>query len=112
MSTTARRAGIPASWRLARLFRSPARSSRRSTLRWWKRSCGGWAATDGLIDTHIHLDGLKEVDELLLEGRQAGVSDLIAMGLDAATSHRAVAMAESLPGVWAAVGHPPLNQSP
>ena len=52
------------------------------------------------------------MDQLLLEGRQAGVSDLIAMGVDAASSRRAVAMAESLPGVWAAVGHHPLNQSP
>jgi TatD DNase family protein len=40
------------------------------------------------------------------------VTDLIAMGVDAASSRRAVAMAESLSGVWAAVGHHPLNQSP
>jgi TatD DNase family protein len=52
------------------------------------------------------------VDQLLLEGREAGVSDLIAMGVDTASSRRAVAMAHSLPGVWAAVGHHPLNQSP
>lgn len=51
------------------------------------------------------------MDQLLLEGREAGVSDLIAMGVDASSSRRAVAMAESLPGVWAAVGHHPLNQS-
>jgi TatD DNase family protein len=52
------------------------------------------------------------VDGLLREAREAGVTDLIAMGVDAASSRRAVAMAESLPGVWAAVGHHPLNQSP
>ena len=52
------------------------------------------------------------MDQLLEEARQAGVTDLVAMGVDAASSRQAVAMAESRPGVWAAVGHHPLNQSP
>jgi TatD DNase family protein len=51
------------------------------------------------------------VEGLLLEGREAGVTDVIAMGVDTASSRRTVAMAERLSGVWAAVGHHPLNRS-
>lgn len=47
----------------------------------------------------------------MAEARQAGVSDLIAMGVDGASSRLAVNRAESLQGVWAAVGHHPLNQT-
>jgi TatD DNase family protein len=43
------------------------------------------------------------------EARAAGVSDLFAMGVDGATSRQVVEWAGSLPGVWAAVGHHPLN---
>ena len=40
------------------------------------------------------------------------MTDLIAMGVDATSSRVTVGMAESMPGVWAAVGHHPLNQDP
>jgi TatD DNase family protein len=63
-----------------------------------------------VIDTHIHLDDLEGPESQVAEARQAGVSDLIAMGVDAASSRLTVGMAETLPGVWAAVGHHPLNQ--
>jgi TatD DNase family protein len=42
----------------------------------------------------------------------AGVTGLIAMGTDAATSQGAIAMAEARPAVWAAVGHHPMNTAP
>ena len=64
-----------------------------------------------LIDTHIHLDDLEDPEAAVAEAREAGVRDVIAMGVDGAGSRRAVAMAESIPGVWAAVGHHPLNQT-
>ena len=64
-----------------------------------------------LVDTHVHLDDLAEPEAQVAEAREAGVGDLIAMGVDGASSRLTVGMAESLPGVWAAVGHHPLNQS-
>ncbi|MFZ0218427.1 MAG: TatD family hydrolase [Candidatus Dormiibacterota bacterium] len=64
-----------------------------------------------LIDTHIHLDDLEgEVTDIVEEAAAAGVTDLIMMGTDGATSRQAVAWSQSLLGVWAAVGHHPLNQ--
>jgi TatD DNase family protein len=65
-----------------------------------------------LVDTHVHLDEVEgDLDEVLAEARAAGVTDLIAMGVDAATSRQVVEWSETRPGVWAAVGHHPLNQA-
>jgi TatD DNase family protein len=64
-----------------------------------------------LIDTHVHLDEVEgEVDDVLAEAHAAGVTDLVAMGVDAATSRQVVEWSDTRPGVWAAVGHHPLNQ--
>lgn len=64
-----------------------------------------------LVDTHVHLEEVEgELDDVLAEARAAGVTDLVAMGVDAATSRQVVEWAETRPGVWAAVGHHPLNQ--
>ncbi len=63
------------------------------------------------VDTHVHLEEVPgELEGVLAEARAAGVSDLIAMGVDEATSRRAAEWAGTRPGVWAAVGHHPLNQ--
>lgn len=65
-----------------------------------------------LVDTHIHLEELEgDLDDALAEARADGVTDLIAMGVDAETSRQVVRWAETKPGVWAAVGHHPLNQA-
>jgi TatD DNase family protein len=65
-----------------------------------------------LVDTHIHLEEVEgDLDATLAEAREAGVTDLIAMGVDAATSQQVADWSEAKPGVWAAVGHPPLNQT-
>ncbi len=65
-----------------------------------------------LVDTHVHLEEVEgELDQVLAEAREVGVTDLIAMGVDAATSRQVVAWSETRPGVWAAVGHHPLNQA-
>src|SRR5437879_584344 len=64
-----------------------------------------------LIDTHIHLDELEDLDASLAEAREVGVTDLIGMGVDGPTSRQVVEWSHSKPGVWAAVGHHPLNQS-
>lgn len=49
--------------------------------------------------------------QVVEEARAAGVTDLFSMGVDADTNRTVVAWSESLPGVWAAVGHHPLNQT-
>jgi TatD DNase family protein len=64
-----------------------------------------------MIDTHIHLNEIDDVDAALTEAREAGVTDLIAMAVDPPTSRQMVEWAHAKPGVWAAVGHHPLNQS-
>ncbi|HZU18126.1 MAG TPA: TatD family hydrolase [Candidatus Dormibacteraeota bacterium] len=63
-----------------------------------------------LVDTHAHLEELPDLERDLAEARAAGVTDVIGMGVDGPTSRQVVAWAASLPGVWAAVGHHPLNQ--
>lgn len=64
-----------------------------------------------LVDTHIHLEEVEgDLEETLAEARAAGVTDLIAVGVDVLTSRQVVEWSESKPGVWAAVGHHPLNQ--
>jgi TatD DNase family protein len=64
-----------------------------------------------LVDTHVHLDEVDgDLDDVLAEARRAGVTDLIAMGVDASTSRRVADWSDTRPGVWAAVGHHPLNQ--
>lgn len=63
-----------------------------------------------LIDTHAHLfcdDYKGRLDEVLQRAGEAGVAAVICVGLDLPTSEQAVTIAETHPGVWAAVGiHP------
>ena len=65
-------------------------------------------AGTGLIDTHCHLDMLKSpLDEVLAEGRQAGLEAVIAVGIDMRSSREAAALAARHDDVYAAVGvHP------
>lgn len=64
-----------------------------------------------LVDTHIHLDDLGDLDEVLAEAWDAGVTDVVAMGVDGPSSRQVVEWSETRSGVWAAVGHHPLNQT-
>lgn len=61
------------------------------------------------VDTHCHLDhheGLSPADQVE-RARAAGVTTMITVGTDMATSRQAVAHARRFDGVWAAVGvHP------
>ncbi len=64
-----------------------------------------------LVDTHLHLEEVEGgAEAAVAEARAAGVTDLIAMSVDPPTCRQAVAWSEAIPGVWAAVGHHPLNQ--
>jgi TatD DNase family protein len=64
------------------------------------------------VDTHIHLEEVPDWRSATDEAVAAGVTGLIAMGTDAATTRGAIAMAEAHPAVWAAAGHHPMNSEP
>lgn len=60
-------------------------------------------------DSHVHLDRYtdEEVSKLLLRARQASVTRLLTVGVDLASSERAILLARQHPGLYAAVGlHP------
>ncbi len=60
-----------------------------------------------LTDSHCHLEMLADPGGAVTEARSAGVGTVVTIGIDAATSRRAIALAETLPGVYATVGlHP------
>ncbi|MBC7248351.1 MAG: TatD family hydrolase [Actinobacteria bacterium] len=62
----------------------------------------------GLVDTHAHLDLLEEdVGVALRRAAEAGVSEVVAVGIDLESSRRAVEFAHAFPSVHAVVGiHP------
>ncbi len=61
-------------------------------------------------DSHCHLDDTRRpggLDGVLADARSAGVTTMITVGCDAASSARAIALAHEHDGVWATVGvHP------
>ena len=63
-----------------------------------------------LFDTHAHLhfaDYAEDREAVLGRARAAGVTGLVTVGTDMATSQAAIALAAVEPGVWASVGiHP------
>jgi len=61
-----------------------------------------------LIDTHLHLEELGDVTEVVQEAAAAGVTGMIAMGVDLERSRIALSFAGQHSEVWAAVGHFPL----
>lgn len=66
------------------------------------------AVQSGAVDTHCHLFLLdRQPPEVVEAARAAGVSRLICVGVDAATSRRSLELADSLSGVFATAGlHP------
>ncbi|MCI5131175.1 MAG: TatD family deoxyribonuclease [Candidatus Electrothrix sp. EH2] len=63
-----------------------------------------------LIDSHCHLDMescQEDIDDLVASARQCAVHTIITIGIDLASSQRAAELADTYPGVYAAVGiHP------
>jgi len=63
-----------------------------------------------LFDSHCHLDDpsyQSDLDTVLDRARAAGVSRIMTIGVTLKTSHRALDLAETRPGVYASVGvHP------
>jgi len=65
-----------------------------------------------LIDTHCHLDMsayAADFEAVLSRASAAGVSRIISVGIDLASSHRAIGLAEQHAGVYATVGVHPHN---
>lgn len=65
-----------------------------------------------LVDTHCHLDFPDfeaDRDQVVQAAREAGVVAMITIGIDLASSRRAVELAERYAGVYAAVGIHPLS---
>lgn len=65
-----------------------------------------------LIDTHAHLDYSEfeaDLDDVLRRAEAAGVTRIITIGTSVESSHRAVALAEKYPQVYAVVGVHPTN---
>jgi TatD DNase family protein len=63
-----------------------------------------------LIDTHCHLDAeafAQERDDVVARATESGVSHMLSIGIDAATSQAAVALAEQYSCVLAVVGIQP-----
>jgi TatD DNase family protein len=62
------------------------------------------------IDSHAHLDMAQfdaDRDEVIARAHEAGVTAILTLGVDGASSQRAVALAQQYEGVFAAVGiHP------
>lgn len=64
----------------------------------------------GLIDSHCHLDMEADqdaLDDIIRSAEQCHVHTIITIGIDLASSQRAVELADTYPGIYAAVGiHP------
>jgi TatD DNase family protein len=63
-----------------------------------------------LIDTYTHLDSpefTKDLDDVLLRAKQAGVERIITIGINLESSRKAVQLAEQYPQIYASVGSHP-----
>ena len=63
-----------------------------------------------IVDTHAHLDMApfdEDRSEAIARAADSGVSTIITVGIDLESSRKAVKLAESYPGVFAAVGFHP-----
>src|SRR4029077_12372473 len=62
------------------------------------------------VDTHLHLEELGDTAEVVRLAAAAGVTRMVAMGVNLAHSRRAVEMAAAHDAVWAGVGHYPTEE--
>ncbi len=61
-----------------------------------------------VIDTHVHLDELIDPEEAIQEARKAGLSGLVAVGMDLRSNEKILAFSRRYPGfVFPAIGYHP-----
>jgi TatD DNase family protein len=61
-----------------------------------------------VIDSHTHLDrGAASEDELVEQAREAGLTRILTIGMDARSREAALRAAETYPEVYVAIGHHP-----
>jgi len=61
-----------------------------------------------VIDSHTHLDrGPAPEAELVAQAREAGLTRILTIGMDAESRRKALSAAETYPEVYAAIGHHP-----
>jgi TatD DNase family protein len=63
------------------------------------------------VDTHLHIEELGNATEVVEQSVAAGVTRLIAVGVDLDRSSNAVSLGHAYEEVWAGVGHHPLEVS-
>src|SRR6202521_5683289 len=59
------------------------------------------------VATHLHLEELGDPTEVVTQASEAGVTRLVAMGVDLERSRMAVDLARQHEEVWAGIGHHP-----
>jgi len=63
------------------------------------------------VDTHLHIEELGNATEVVEQSVAAGVTRLIAVGVNLDRSSNAVSLGHAYEEVWAGVGHHPLETS-
>jgi TatD DNase family protein len=63
-----------------------------------------------IIDTHVHLDQINNPEEAILEARKAGLSGIVAVGMDRASNEKNLAFSRQYSNVvFPAIGYHPWN---
>ena len=62
----------------------------------------------GLIDTHVHLNEMTDVDQVISRAHAAGVGHIVAVGMDLVSNRKTLQLAEQYPDtVFPAIGYHP-----
>lgn len=66
-----------------------------------------------MIDTHAHLDEIKEIDRAIQRAQDAGIQSIVAVGMDLASNVTTINLARQFPNmVYPAIGYHPWSISP
>ena len=66
-----------------------------------------------MIDSHAHLNEIEDVDAALTRAREAGITSIVAVGMDLASNQATLELHRRFPGlVYAAVGYHPWSITP
>lgn len=66
-----------------------------------------------MIDTHAHMNEIKEIDEAIKRALDAGIDGIIAVGMDIESNQKTLSLANQFPGIiYPAIGYHPWSISP